>query len=61
MLQELATEAPRSFYNEETFLLNLVTLQEMQAGNAFTTKLDILKQATRWSNEGVRVAGALRI
>jgi hypothetical protein len=33
----------------------------MQAGNAFTKKLDILKQATRWSNEGVRVAGALRI
>lgn len=53
ILESIARTDPSFFYNSETHLSNLISLQELQAGDQIANKLDLLKECSRYSSEAL--------
>lgn len=51
ILESLARTEPDKFYNSETNISNLISLQELQAGDQIANKLDLLKECSRYASE----------
>lgn len=60
LLESLARTEPEQFYNSETNISNLISLQELQAGDHIANKLDLLKECSRYATESLSL-GCLRL
>lgn len=60
LLEAASRQSPLEFYNEESCVSNLITLQELQAGEQFANKLDLLRESSKYASEGFR-GEALRL
>lgn len=55
LLDDLRDSASFEFFNNETYVSNLITLQELGSGDQTRAKLDLVSQASGYSSEGFRV------
>ncbi|KAK9895351.1 hypothetical protein P389DRAFT_211952 [Cystobasidium minutum MCA 4210] len=53
ILEVLARTEPDRFYSSETNISNLISLQELQAGDQIANKLDLLKECSRYASESL--------
>merc|ERR1712093_8974 len=54
-LHTLRESRPDEFFDEETYIANLITLQELGSGDQIRSKLELVRQASEYSSEGFRV------
>lgn len=54
-------EDPDGFFNSATCLANLCALEDLQAGNTFEKKLDLLRAASPHAHEGLSLGDILRV
>ena len=54
MLEAQSRKSPIEFFNEETCVSNLITLQELQSGDQLANKLSLLREASKYASESIR-------
>jgi hypothetical protein len=54
MLEAQSRKSSIEFFNEETCVSNLITLQELQSGDQLANKLSLLREAGKYASESIR-------